>query len=146
MRKHLPILLALLSTTPSNARISLDSLPEFHKSLPRGLFKGGFGAFGGKAGGHDGCEVLEETNRQRRRRNRRTLRANKRLDASAMIVCQNMAYYDDFGHTAGGSTPGQRAQSAGYDWNAVAENIYYDSGYGPPDPARYVRTRLFNVF
>jgi hypothetical protein len=136
MRKHTTLLLSLLLSSPSHARITIP----FLDSLPRNLFKGGgFGAFGGKAGGNYGCQVLAGTNYQRNKNRRPQIFPNKRLDASAMIACQNMAYYDTFDHTAGGSTPGQRAQSTGYDWNAVAENIYFDSGYGPADPQRAIK-------
>ena len=53
---------------------------------------------------------------------------NAQLDAAAQAHAQDMLDQDYFSHTGlNGSTPGDRAISAGYDWQTYGENIA--SGY-----------------
>lgn len=108
----------------------VGSAPSYQGSPP-----GGYGA----VPTHKfACSVLQGTNSHRASKYRKPLLGDRRLDKSAMLICQNMARLNDLDHNAGGNTPGQRLEMMGYDWNKVAENIYDETGYGPPDPSRAV--------
>lgn len=75
------------------------------------------------------CQVLADTNQFRATQGKPALRGDTRLDAEAVKQCLLMAQTGIFEHQVGSSTPSQRVTDAGYNWNAVAENIYKEGGY-----------------
>ncbi len=65
---------------------------------------------------------------------RAPLAANAELELAAIRHSQWMLEADIFSHTgAGGSTAGQRAKDAGYDWNWIGENISWRGSTGRID-------------
>ncbi len=76
-------------------------------------------------------EVIRLTNEYREARNLSQLKYNARLGQAAMIHAQNMAHYQQMGHTLGQlpsnvSNLINRANSVGYAYRSIAENVGYN--------------------
>jgi uncharacterized protein YkwD len=68
--------------------------------------------------------VLERVNAERRKAGRRPLALDARLDEAAERHAEDMLARDYFAHESPeGKTVRQRAVAAGYDWQAIGENI-----------------------
>lgn len=81
---------------------------------------------------NDNCRLIAGTNNFRAKNGLRPLIGDRRLDDAAKRQCSAMARASELDHSVDGTTPGGRAQSQGYGWRSVAENIYSDKGYGSP--------------
>lgn len=83
----------------------------------------------GKAGSPDLKKVAElivqKTNEFRKKEGRQPVKVNAKLDAAAQYFAGYMARTTEYGHTADGKRPSQRAKDRGYDYCIVAENIAY---------------------
>jgi uncharacterized protein YkwD len=73
--------------------------------------------------------VIEDTNEYRREEGRGKVAPNEKLAAAAREFARFMARTGEYGHAADGREPWARAQSHGYDYCFVSENIayHYDS-------------------
>jgi uncharacterized protein YkwD len=70
--------------------------------------------------------IVEMTNQVRREKKLSTLKVNAMLAKAARAYAQRLARTGQFSHTADGRNPGQRAESAGYHFCAIAENLAMD--------------------
>lgn len=73
--------------------------------------------------------IVELTNEVRRKRNLSSLKVNAMLAKAARAYAERLARTDQFSHTADGRNPGQRAESAGYKFCAIAENLAMDRSH-----------------
>ena len=69
--------------------------------------------------------ILDVTNSFRQKEGRTAVKANEKLAATARYFADYMARTDEYGHTADGNTPAQRATKHGYDYCIILENIAY---------------------
>ena len=67
--------------------------------------------------------IVERTNAFRQAQGREPVAVNPSLDKAATAFARLMAESDEYGHTAGGKQPWERAEAAGYDYCIVLENI-----------------------
>lgn len=67
--------------------------------------------------------VFEETNAFRKSQGRAAVKLDKSLAGAAQSFGEFMAKSDEFGHTADGKRPAERAEDRGYDYCVVLENI-----------------------
>jgi uncharacterized protein YkwD len=73
------------------------------------------------------AELLARINAERRRAGRRTLTLDSRLNAAAQRHAEDMLARSYFGHRSpDGETVRERARDAGYDWEAIGENLAED--------------------
>jgi hypothetical protein len=70
--------------------------------------------------------IVELTNQARREHKLSTLTVNAMLKTAARAYAQRLARTGQFSHTADGRNPGQRAESAGYKFCDIAENLAMD--------------------
>ena len=70
-------------------------------------------------------QIVERTNRFRREHGREPVRSNQNLTAAAQYFADYMARTSRYGHTADGKRPADRAESHGYAYCLVSENIAY---------------------
>lgn len=70
-------------------------------------------------------QILERTNRFRREHGREPVRSNQNLAAAAQYFADYMARTGRYGHTADGKRPADRAETHGYSYCLVSENIAY---------------------
>jgi uncharacterized protein YkwD len=81
-------------------------------------------------------QVVDLTNNFRTKNGLAPLTLNSKLNEAAQTHSQNMAVQDFFSHVGkDGSSAGDRASQAGYDWRTVAENI----AAGQRSPAEVVQ-------
>ena len=71
-------------------------------------------------------QIVEQTNTFRRSEGLAPTAPDLELTAAARAFAAFMARTDRYGHEADGREPSQRAQSQGYDYCLVAENIAYE--------------------
>lgn len=90
------------------------------------------------------CQILSGTNGYRASNGKPALKGSRKLDAAALVICKAMIAAGKLDHFAGGTTPGKRIDAAGYQWNAVAENIYNENGYNPQVVAQRAVTGWIN--
>ena len=79
------------------------------------------------------------TNQFRTEQGAEALRMEPRLERAARALAEFMARTEEYGHTADGSTPTERARRAGYDDCMVSENIafnYSSADFATEDLAR----------
>lgn len=69
--------------------------------------------------------IFEQTNAFRKKEGRGPVAHNPKLTAAARYFADYMAETDEYGHTADGHGPGERAKKHGYDYCIIAENIAY---------------------
>lgn len=69
--------------------------------------------------------IIEKTNQFRHEEGREPVKTDPRLMDTAKDFAQFMARTNQYGHTADGKRPSQRAADHGYDYCIVAENIAY---------------------
>ncbi len=69
--------------------------------------------------------IVDRTNAFRKEHGREPVRVNDKLTAAARYFAEYMAKHDEYGHTADGSRPADRATKHGYDYCIVLENIAY---------------------
>lgn len=74
--------------------------------------------------------IVEQTNAFRERQDRGRLRNNSELTAAAAYFAGFMAETGEYGHTADGKRPGERAEEHGYEYCLVAENIAFYEASG----------------
>jgi uncharacterized protein YkwD len=74
--------------------------------------------------------IIEKTNAFRKEEGRAPVKPDEQLTAAARYFARWMAEHDEYGHTADGRRPAERAKAHGYDYCIVLENIAYafDSG------------------
>lgn len=70
-------------------------------------------------------QVIDETNRFRAEEGRGPVGPDARLEKAAAAFARHMARTDQYGHEADGRTPAGRAESHGYAYCLVSENIAY---------------------
>jgi uncharacterized protein YkwD len=83
--------------------------------------------------------VVEDTNAYRRAEDRSRLAPNEKLAEAAREFARFMARTGEYGHAADGRQPWDRAQSHGYDYCYVAENIAYHYDARGFDTARLAK-------
>jgi uncharacterized protein YkwD len=97
------------------------------------------------AGGPDlaaaAVSIIKQTNTFRTAEGRRPAERNAELAAAADYFAGYMARTGEYGHTADGSKPADRAKKHGYDYCLVAENIAYVF-----DPAGFTTAKLADQF
>ena len=69
--------------------------------------------------------IVERTNTFRSDQDREPLNPDPALEQTAQYFADFMARTDEYGHTADGSRPSERAASRGYEYCVVSENIAY---------------------
>lgn len=67
--------------------------------------------------------IVDMTNQIRREKDFQTLKVSSILTRAARAFAASLANSGKFSHTADGRDPGKRAQAAGYDFCAIAENL-----------------------
>lgn len=69
--------------------------------------------------------ITKQTNAFRKEERREPLSPNEELTATAQYFADYMARTNEYGHTADGNQPSQRAKKHGYEYCIVLENIAY---------------------
>jgi uncharacterized protein YkwD len=69
--------------------------------------------------------IIDRTNQFRKNEKRAAVKENRELTKAAMDFAKYMAQTGEYGHTADGRQPADRAKAAGYDYCIVLENIAY---------------------
>ncbi len=69
--------------------------------------------------------IREKTNAFRKEEGRKPVEVNSKLADTVKYFASYMARENEYGHTADGKRPSQRAKEHGYDYCLVAENIAY---------------------
>lgn len=69
--------------------------------------------------------IIDRTNAFRKREGRTPVAADVKLTATARYFADYMAKHDEYGHTADGQGPAERAKAHGYEYCIVLENIAY---------------------
>lgn len=69
--------------------------------------------------------VVQKTNAYRKEQGLTEVKANRQLSEAVQYFAQYMAKTNQYGHTADGKHPWERANSHGYDYCLVSENIAY---------------------
>jgi uncharacterized protein YkwD len=69
--------------------------------------------------------IVDRTNAFRKEHGKAPVAPDADLTATARYFADHMAGTDEYGHTADGNTPGDRAKRHGYDYCLVLENIAY---------------------
>jgi len=70
--------------------------------------------------------IFGQTNAFRKKEGRGPVALDPKLAATAQYFADFMAKTDEYGHTADGHSPGERAKKHGYDYCIIAENIAYE--------------------
>jgi uncharacterized protein YkwD len=71
------------------------------------------------------CAITDRTNAFRKKEGRGPVKADPELTAAAKYFADYMAKNDEYGHTADGKRPADRAKDHGYAYCIVLENIAY---------------------
>lgn len=79
-------------------------------------------------------EIVEATNAFRQENGLEPVTVDPDLTNAAAQFAKFMAVNDKYGHTADGRRPSERAESAGYDYCVVRENIAYRLDTAGPEP------------
>jgi len=74
--------------------------------------------------------IFGQTNAFRKKEGRGPVALDPKLAATAQYFADFMAKTDEYGHTADGHSPGERAKKHGYDYCIIAENIAYEFSSG----------------
>ena len=69
--------------------------------------------------------IVTKTNEFRKKEKREPVAVDKKLAATVQYFAGYMARENEYGHTADGKRPSERAKAHGYDYCIVAENIAY---------------------
>jgi uncharacterized protein YkwD len=69
--------------------------------------------------------IVEQTNTFRRGEGLSAVKENEKLTETARYFAGYLAKHDEFGHTADGKRPADRASEHGYEYCVVSENIAY---------------------
>jgi uncharacterized protein YkwD len=72
--------------------------------------------------------IIDRTNAFRQAEGLGAVEPQPQLGNAAQGFADYMARTDQYGHTADGKTPGERAQEHGYEYCLIAENIAYQAG------------------
>jgi len=77
--------------------------------------------------------VIELTNAYREENSLNTLTADTTLQKACRDYAVVLANRGQFGHEVDGTAPSERATTAGYEWQYIAENLLFREGYDEDD-------------